>query len=53
LGNLFSMIARILKINEDVVREITREVVEAARELMMCGLSGTLTRQPPPLSPEP
>lgn len=52
LGNLFSMIARILKINEDVVKEINREVVEAARELMMCGLSGTLSKQAAPLSPE-
>lgn len=40
LGNLFSMIARILKINEDVVKEITRDVVETAREMMMFGLNG-------------
>lgn len=52
LGNLFSMIARILKINEDVVTEITREVVETAREMMMFGLNGTLSKQTPLLTPE-
>ncbi len=52
LGNLFSMIARILKINEDVVREITRDVVETAREMMMFGLNGTLSKQTPLLTPE-
>jgi DNA transposition AAA+ family ATPase len=51
LVNLFAMIARILKINEDVVREITRDVVEAAREMMMFGLSGTLSKQT--LQPKP
>jgi len=52
LGNLFSMIARILKINEDVVKEITREVVETAREMMMFGLSGTLSKQTALQTPE-
>jgi DNA transposition AAA+ family ATPase len=44
LGNLFSMIARILKINEDVVKEITSDVVETARE-MMFGLNKTMSKQ--------
>lgn len=52
LENLFSMIARILKINEDVVKEITREVVETAREMIMFGLNGTLSKQPALLKPE-
>ena len=52
LGNLFSMIARILKINEDVVKEITSDVVEAAREMMMFGLNGTLSKQTTLLVPE-
>lgn len=47
LENLFSMMSRILKINEDVVREITCEVVETAREMMMFGLNATLTKQAP------
>lgn len=46
LGNLFAMIARILKINEDVVREITRDVVETAREMMLFGINGTLSKAP-------
>jgi DNA transposition AAA+ family ATPase len=49
LGNLFSMIARILKINEDVVKEVTCDVVEAAREMMMFGLNGTLSKRAAPL----
>jgi len=52
LGNLFSMIARILKINEDVVKELNREVVETAREMMMFGINGTLRKQPALLSPD-
>jgi type II secretory pathway predicted ATPase ExeA len=52
LVNLFSMIARILKINEDVVREITSDVVEAAREMMMFGLNGAASKQASLLMPE-
>ncbi len=52
LVNLFSMIARILKINEDVVREVTREVVEAAREMMIFGKHGSLSKQVPLLASE-
>lgn len=52
LDNLFSMIARILKINEDVVNEITRDVVETARDMMMFGLNGTLSKQTALLKPE-
>ena len=52
LGNLFSMIARILKINEDVVKELTHEVVETAREMVMFGLNGTLCKQPALLKPD-
>jgi hypothetical protein len=43
------MIARILKINEDVVKEVTCDVVEAAREMMMFGLNGTLSKRAAPL----
>lgn len=52
LANLFSMIARILKINEDVVTEITRDVVETAREMMMFGLNRTLSKQTALLTPD-
>ena len=52
LVNLFAMIVRILKINEDVVREITRDVVETAREMMMFGISGTLSKPALQLRPE-
>ncbi len=52
LVNLFSMIARILKINEDVVSEVTREVVEAAREMMIFGKHGSLSKQVPLLASE-
>jgi len=52
LGNLFSMIARILKINEDVVKELTHEVVETAREMVMFGLNGALCKQPALLKPD-
>lgn len=52
LVNLFSMIAKILKINEDVVREVTREVVEAAREMMIFGKPGRLSKQVPLLASE-
>jgi hypothetical protein len=46
LGNLFAMISRLLKINEDIVNEITKEVVETAREMMLFGLNGTLSKNP-------
>jgi DNA transposition AAA+ family ATPase len=45
LGHLFSMVARILKINDDLVTEMTREVIETAREMMLFGLNGTLAKQ--------
>ena len=38
LRNMFMMIDRILKINDDIVKELTRDVVETAREMMMYGL---------------
>ena len=44
LGNLFMMISRILKINSDVVQELSREVVETAREMMLRGLNKTLSQ---------
>ncbi len=37
LGHLFALIQKILKINDDIVQEITPEVIEAARELMLTG----------------
>lgn len=50
LRHLFSMISRILKINDDLVNEMTRDVVETAREMMLFGLNGTLAK-PTPESP--
>lgn len=44
LGHLFSMIFRILKINDDLITEMTRDVVETAREMMLHGLNGTLAK---------
>lgn len=44
LRNLFMMIERILKINDDIVRELSRDVVETAREMMMYGLNGKLAK---------
>jgi len=40
LGHLFALIQRLLKINSDIVHEITKEVVETAREMMLVGLAG-------------
>jgi replication-associated recombination protein RarA len=44
LRNMFMMIDRILKINDDIVKELTGDVVETAREMMMYGLSGKLAK---------
>lgn len=38
------MINRILRINSDVVQELTRDVVETAREMMLRGLNRTLSQ---------
>lgn len=38
LGHLFAIVQRLLKINDDIVREITVEVAETAREMMLVGL---------------
>jgi DNA transposition AAA+ family ATPase len=38
LGHLFAIVQRLLKINDDIVREITVEVTETAREMMLVGL---------------
>jgi DNA transposition AAA+ family ATPase len=40
LGHLFALIEKLLKINSDIVQEITREVVDTAREMMLLGLGG-------------
>ena len=37
LGHLFALIQKILKINADIVQEITPDVIEAARKLMLVG----------------
>jgi len=41
LGHLFALIQRLLKINDDIVHEMTKEVVDTAREMMLVGLGGT------------
>lgn len=46
LGHLFAMMERLLRINDDIVREITREVVETAREMLLYGLNGTREKTP-------
>jgi hypothetical protein len=38
------MINRILESNDDVERELNREVVDTASEMMMYGLNGTLAK---------
>lgn len=45
LGHLFAMIGRLLRINDDVVREVTRDVVETARDMLLFGLNGTLAKE--------
>jgi DNA transposition AAA+ family ATPase len=40
LGHLFALIQRVLKINDDIVHDITKEVIDTARELMLVGLTG-------------
>jgi hypothetical protein len=40
LGHLFALIQRLLRINNDIVHEMTREVVDTAREMMLIGLAG-------------
>jgi len=37
LGHLFALVQKILKINDDIVHEITTDVIETARELMLMG----------------
>jgi DNA transposition AAA+ family ATPase len=37
LGHFFALIQKILKINDDIVQEITPDVIETARELMLVG----------------
>lgn len=41
LGHLFALIQRLLKINNDIVHEITKEVVDTARDMMLIGLGKT------------
>lgn len=53
LGHLFALIQRLLKINDDIVQEITVDVVDMAREMMLVGLCGTpltAVETPPPLA---
>lgn len=40
------MIARLLRNNDDVVREMTIDIVEVAREMLLFGLNGTLAEEP-------
>lgn len=47
LGHLFPIIERILKINDDIVTGITKEIVVTAKEMMIFGLNGTLPKEAP------
>lgn len=38
LGHFFAIVQRLLKINDDIVREVNVEVTEMAREMMLVGL---------------
>jgi DNA transposition AAA+ family ATPase len=44
LGHLFAIIERLLRINDDIVSGITKEVVETAKGMMLFGLNGTLSK---------
>jgi hypothetical protein len=42
LGHLFALTQRLLRINDDMVNEFSREVLDTAREMMLVGLGGTV-----------